>query len=70
MDMIKSAILSDLFFNQDHGDCVIQEKGQFKGYDWEKLKQKADEFAENINILNEANIITGNEVLQDFQDRL
>lgn len=68
--MIRSAILSDLFFNQDHDDCKIVEKDRFVGFDWKMLGKKADEFASQIQTLNPGISISGKQVLDDFQDRL
>lgn len=66
-----STAVSDLFFNTDLDHCVMRNhKGEFDGYDEDKLREEADSFANCIVSLNPGMMFTADELIADLYARI
>lgn len=62
--------ISDLFFNTDLSDAVMQdEKGMFVGYDETKLQDEALMFLGSLTRLN-IDVPTSDDLIENFYSRL
>lgn len=63
--------ISDLFFNRDFSGCKeVDSKGQFAGFNEEKMREEAKTFLDALNNLSVVDIPSDDELLADFYGRV
>jgi hypothetical protein len=61
---------SDLFFNLDFDDAIEHDqRGNFEGFDGERMREKADWFVESLSRLG-GPTIASDDLLADFYSRV
>jgi hypothetical protein len=67
--LVRDAVLSDLFFNQDLESAKLTEAGEFKGWNEEKLLELAHTFRHRMKSLGVRNVPGSEEIVRDFHER-